>query len=1735
MKILISLIFKKAISLAFIFSACFFSEFLVAQDNEYPELYNDFGLTPDHGSTVVDGEFINRLSNTYYWESRDIYLPGDGGLDIEVYRSYAKTDNLNLALETWELEVPRVRLSASATGRTIGERDGTGLCEDPLAETISGKSRPRTSGATIRFSGKVYYSGLELVIPGHAPKRLLFKLDSATQYPSDVKYVTTDHWIVRCISTISPNSEKNAFQVTSPQGIVYTLDKVARFVGSSSRQPSKIEVYATEKKDPYGNWIRYTYDDYISQPTEWRSHWVFSGDLLPRPFTIPYLKRMESYDGRVVSFGYEDTPFGKRLSTSSVNGRVWRYQYKAGGQFTQRGHARNFTPSLSKVILPDRSTWELDHEMIVSEWGSDFFGNYADVQRRIEHSLYAPLLKKVTTPEKLSVEYEYPYCPDSEIVINSGDPGGFAPCALVTYGRRGRGGVSPLIKRIVTDPVEGRYVWEISARPDKLVAPDSRLVGDKNNRTFRYYKTPTELTVYEYYLMKLFDGESSDYWKHSLLLSKKVYEPDADPNTARPLSVVNYTWGKQEEIGEDFIHIRTVGGNQFNRLADKSQRMPKILLSTSLVINGDEYQTHYANHGVYGNPRTIIERGNANKTKTISYQNFTDIWKIGLADITHIGGTQVSDLDYTSLGLLEKENILGLEKNYQYYDNGNLRRIEYNTPLIDRSGNRYEEFHNYKLGIAQTRLVPDRVNSGHPISMFKTVDDNGWVTSETDFNGVIKRYVHDQMGRLIAIGFQGDGNELWLDHLIEWDFTSSSAPTKTITRCRLNFLNNDCISGSSHYRTTESYNGLLLPTQVKHEDLLARENTRYQRFTYDHLGRKTFNSYWSHKANEDEGNVYTYDSLGRLISLMETVVGAPSTYSYLPDYKVLFTDPKGNRTTTTYLTYGEPTLNLPTKYESPENVVTDITYNLFDNMISVSQGGFTADYVYDSQQRLCKLFRPEAGWHYFDYNTNDEMVWSASGISSSAPTCDRNTVPENKKIYFSYDNRGDLRQTTYPDSTPDISRTYDNNGNLLTLYREDGTNWRYGYNNLNLLEWEQLSIDGLTFHTGYGYNRMGQADKITYPSGRVVNSSVNAFGEVTHVGHYVSDVNYHSSGAIESFRYSNKITHTVSYNARQLPEDFRLLSGVGWTLVDLHSAWDDNANISQIRDDIDSIYTINLDYDGLNRLIEADGKWGVGRVEYDAVGNIRSKQLGSRVLNYHYDSSNRLDRVTGSLGRNFDYDARGNVTHNGRRSFSYNSNNEMVNSSGMTFRYDGHQRRVNNSAGDYFVYSQQGQLLHKRKASGDTVDYIYLDGNLIARSETETLPERTMLERNRDRFRIQNYWQRDWYINIEDSEVAASDILSGWYSAMWYFDMTRWWNDYFRIQNRWKQDEYLHIEHGALESGLINEHWYSAQWGLTPINVAEPELDGKVFQIFNRWKPDHYLNIDNGTLVASPSLMNWQSSHWILHNLDINNHVDEKVIFTHFDHLGSTIGESNEQGRLTRRYRYEPFGKSTGYNDNKNEPGYTGHVFDQNLGLNYMLARYYDPEIGRFYSNDPVGYTTTNPVMSFNRYLYANNNPYKYTDPNGEFAFLIPVIIFIAKEIVAEVASQMTGGATDFLSIRRMGTKIGKFVTKGGSAGAMKRLEFEASPKHGKSARSTSKGVASRGPTDGQHALDNSVQVKGTSPRRVGVDKANGEITVFDQTSNGIFHGHVRSFKDLTSQQQNALRNAGLVDKKGNF
>ncbi|MGH8614353.1 MAG: RHS repeat domain-containing protein, partial [Gammaproteobacteria bacterium] len=107
----------------------------------------------------------------------------------------------------------------------------------------------------------------------------------------------------------------------------------------------------------------------------------------------------------------------------------------------------------------------------------------------------------------------------------------------------------------------------------------------------------------------------------------------------------------------------------------------------------------------------------------------------------------------------------------------------------------------------------------------------------------------------------------------------------------------------------------------------------------------------------------------------------------------------------------------------------------------------------------------------------------------------------------------------------------------------------------------------------------------------------------------------------------------------------------------------------------------------------------------------------------------------------------------------------------------------------------------------------------------------------------------------------------------------------------------------------------------------------------------------------------------------------ERVIHYHNDALGSAIAATDQDGRVVWRKSYAPYGQSIGPAAS-NEPGYTGKFQEPDLGIQNFGARWYDPRIGRFLAIDPAGFDAANP-QSFNRYAYANNNPYKYVDPDG--------------------------------------------------------------------------------------------------------------------------------------------------------
>lgn len=169
--------------------------------------------------------------------------------------------------------------------------------------------------------------------------------------------------------------------------------------------------------------------------------------------------------------------------------------------------------------------------------------------------------------------------------------------------------------------------------------------------------------------------------------------------------------------------------------------------------------------------------------------------------------------------------------------------------------------------------------------------------------------------------------------------------------------------------------------------------------------------------------------------------------------------------------------------------------------------------------------------------------------------------------------------------------------------------------------------------------------------------------------------------------------------------------------------------------------------------------------------------------------------------------------------------------------------------------------------------------------------------------------------------------------------------------------------------------------------------------------------------------------------------------YYHVNLQGTPIAASDENGVQKWSQSYSSYGYHKENTSQINDKGPTSfgfgaHVEDQyeDKLLVYMQGRYYDPALGRFLSVDPVGFNESNPA-SFNRYIYGNNNPNKYIDPNGELPILL-VYWGVTAALTAydTYSAYQEGGAKG--AIKQVGTDIvlgavggglvSKFAVRGG-------------------------------------------------------------------------------------------------------
>ena len=1371
-----------------------------ANEDRLSLMQNRETLNP-YSSNLLGDTFDNNTGGLSFRHT-DISLPTNFGIPVQFGRRFTgpSPTTFDQQFTDWEIDIPYIKTVGIAHIATNNTRmtweNGGNNCTAPTdGEAIF--------SGTGSFEGSEYFSGHTLNAPGQGGGNLLWKVDGS------YKWRTKSNWRFKCIT--NPYGPNQAFVAYSPSGLKYTFGhNISKTKGnlsnSSGSTPLRVlYIYVNKIEDRFGNVITYEYES------------VGGGR--------GGLKRIVSSDGQSLTL-YRDLPYPKNLlvTRAIANGRTWQYKY-------------GYASKLHEVIRPDGKKWQFNLATL-----GQAPSNPTSCTPNSSNSTGTPV--SVSHPDGITGQFYLSQRLHGNVNVPRRQM--WTGSNYVDYTKKCFQSVA-LIKKTLTGAGVPTTNWHYSYSQSPGVYTGqtaSSLNGNYPtvNLSRFHHKTTTvthpDNTKNVYYINRDYssalDGE--------VIASVKLNAS----NTTKSVSKSTLVQGPHQ----GFSGLEDANRKPAEYPLNLTQKVVSIYNSGGV----DTYTTQYNTFDAYGFAKNTIASNSFNgKTKYTrqSYFHDTTNWLLGLPTTTEVSSNGTT---FTQVARSTYHSAAGGYKslpNYQYsFGRWTTRNESYHTSgsqkgqarLVRYNGNqRWMEYSNYKRGTPQTIRTPKSLSTASQYA-YRVVNNNGWITKETDFLGQCINYGHDSLGRVSSISHC---DSYWLPTSISYTLTTGS---EGITGVASGMLKKTTATGN--FRNIVYFDDMFRTVASKTWDTTAPADTVYTRNSYNLMNQTTFSSLPTSSGTSTYGATFQFDGLGRSTVVDNNTTAGTVSTTYLNQNRVRVNNNRGFNTTTTYLAYGSPSQGMATTIASPESVTTTMNYNIFGNILSVSQGGQTEYRVYDSYQALCKVVRNDVGNTAYSHDALGQLTWQASGSSvhSSTSSCDT-SVSAADKISYAYDYLGNVKAVNYGDSSPDKTLAYDGNSRLITLTAGSVVN-RYSYNSRNLITSESLEIDGLNFVLNQSFNNYGYLASTSYPSGTTVSYSPNALGQARQAGSYATGAVYHPNGMVKQHSYLGGTVHQSVQYSSGLPQYHHDIKN-GQFVFGHRFVYDANNNVTYLDDRLNNAYDMQMTFDGLDRLnLITDSYSGTGDVNYDTLGNITYYRIGNKTINYAYNSSKQLTSTSGGATNSFSYDSKGNVTNNGRRGFSYNSASQMVNSSGLLYTYDGNGKRVKsniNGTKTYAYYGSNGKLMFNYK-SGIYTDYIFLGGKLV----------------------------------------------------------------------------------GSKKGGTIS--------------------------------------------------------------------------LKHTDYLGSTVGVSSSSGVVQERMHYQPFGESI--EPPKDDVGYTGHKFDTDLELNYMQARYYDPVIGRFYSNDPVGYTPQNPVMSFNRYMYVNNNPYKYNDPNGEFLnFAVKFVADVALNVAVQVAT----------------------------------------------------------------------------------------------------------------------------------
>ncbi|MEW6584309.1 MAG: RHS repeat-associated core domain-containing protein [Nitrospirota bacterium] len=691
-----------------------------------------------------------------------------------------------------------------------------------------------------------------------------------------------------------------------------------------------------------------------------------------------------------------------------------------------------------------------------------------------------------------------------------------------------------------------------------------------------------------------------------------------------------------------------------------------------------------------------------------------------------------------------------------------------------------------------------------------------------------------------------------------------------------------------------------------------------------------------------------FDTQARLTRQTGAWGANPITYSYDADGTTHITDSLGATTTVKVNDRSQPL-----QVTTPDGAQTTFQYDASANLAQVTDPlSHITHFSYDGVSNVTQVTNPLS-----------QTVHLAYDLRFNKPSSITN--PLGKTTSFAFDSKGNLSSATYPDGNSE-GYDYDAAGNLISSTDASGKMTLYSYNAQGQMTALQNALGN---STQFFYNTAGGLQNVTDAKGHVISHTRDTLGRLTRRTYPDSsheDYEYDGAGKVTAFTNRRGERISFSYDVTGRLEWKTYPSG-----KKLHFLYDGAGYLASVEQVVDSTTTLDTAYerDALHRITKAKVP---GKVypesydvsySYDAAGNRTfMAHPDGYSLNYSYDAANRLTRISDASNATivaYEYDAAGRRTKktlgNGTyTTYQYDDLDRLtllVNHApggavqsqfGYTYNTAGMRTSMTTLEGMHnYTYDNTYQLTGVSYPDGKTVNYDFDEvGNRKSITDNGAL---TIYSSNT----LDQYTQAgtetfgyDANGNLTTRTLNSATTAYGWDED----------DRLVSVDRNGKHIDYHYNYQGRLVAKTIGGQVIRYVWdGFDPI--AEMDSDGTVTKryIYGATIDEIVLVIANGTKYLPQQ-----------------------------DGLGSVVGVTNDSGTIVMTVAYDVYGNIRSGALGPVPQRFAGMRWDEDAGLYYVRARWYDSLTGRFLSCDPVSLMDGRSI-----YDYAENNPLNFIDPLG--------------------------------------------------------------------------------------------------------------------------------------------------------